>query len=334
MTNMSMMNHFQKTFLPILTGLLEHLWPPGDEHDYNALMEKAFCASITLWCTSEPNEQYDANLAEKISDYVFRLEKEEDAVAVTEAIRKARILAQKSILDAPYRIVNDFAEAADYMTAFAVDVNRRSVIFGIDSGGSKRHYAVFKMPHSDRIDFFYGKEDYILSVGDKMSYWGFFDRETGKLYDLREPMSMCWFHRPHGEVISESTGELNNAIKRALQNEVALRVKVNIPELPDVPPPDKLLALLKEVESDYSKGVEISDFADKVDIPNYYIQTNDPVRFIVEPEALIAERVDQYMERHGAEMERRWIFHLVAQQILTYTAELGGAVRNCESAGS
>ncbi len=321
-------NHFQKTFLPVLSGLLKEMDLPGSrKDDFDTRLEQAFCRSVILWCTDEPNDDYDKNLAEKIADAFGYCDSYTEPVK--EAIRKARPIAQQSILEAEYRVVNDFGEAADYMVEFAVDPERRSVKFGVDTGMSGKRYSVFKLPYSDRIDFFFGKEDYYsspsFSIGDEMKYLGFFDKETGILYDLREPLTMCWFHRPHGVVNSESSSELRKAIQRAFQLEIARRVAEKIPELPEVPPSDELLAMFAGVEAEYGRGAAESNFADKVDHSLIYIHANDPVRFIVEPEALIAERVDEYMKRYGDEVERRWISHLAARQILSYTAALGDA---------
>ena len=322
-------NHFQKTFLPILTGLLNDMdLHENKRDDFSEWVEKAFCRSVTLWCTPEPDERYEENLAEKLA---YNFDCDDHMEPFIQAIRKARILAQKAILDAPYRIVNDFAEAADFMTAFAQDVTRLSVMFGVDSGDSQKHYVVYKLPYTDRIDFFFGKEDYYgpnnLTIGDDMKYLGFFDKESGKLYDLREPMTVCWFHRPHGDVIPESGDELKKAVTKTLQNEVARRVAKSVPELPDMPPPGDLVELLQDVEADYTDGISVADFADRVKDTHYYIRTNDIIHFITEPEALIAERADDYMKWHGAKMERRWIAYLAEEKILSYTAALGEAAK-------
>jgi len=330
-------NHFQRTFLKILVGLLEAMGLADGERDYKVLTEKAFDRSVTLWCTGEPNVEYDDNLSEKIVD-VFGLD-DEHTGPVRQAIQKARELAQKSILEAPYRIVSNFKEAADYMNAFAADVTRRSVMFGADTGYAAKNYAVFKLPYNDKIDFFYGNEFLSsqgrLYPGTDMLYLGFLNRETGILYDLRGPMELCWFDRQgKGVPVSESGGELKNAIVNAIKREVARRVSSSVPELPDTPPPDEVMALFEEVEVNYGGGKTVLDFADKVEIPDWSVYTNDPVRFIDEPEILIAEKADEYMKQHGDKMEKLWIAHLAAQKILSYTASLGAAVQEDAGAGS
>ena len=169
-------NHFQKTFLPILSGLLKEMaLPDSRKDDFDKRLEQAFCRSVILWCTDEPNDDYDENLAKKIVDAFGYCDS--NIESIKEAIRKARPIAQESILKALYRVVNDFGEAADYMIAFAADPERRSVMFGVDTGMSGKRYAVFKLPYNDRIDFFFGKQDYFsspsFSIGDDMKYLGF-----------------------------------------------------------------------------------------------------------------------------------------------------------------
>ena len=323
-------DHFQKIFLPILTGLLKDMGMPASEaEDFDAKVEKAFCRSVVLWCTPELDERYRANLAEKLAD-IFGYG-EDRTEPVMQAIGKARDMAQKAILSASYRVVNNFYEAAEYMIDFAGDSTRRSVMFGVDSGGSQKHYVVFKLPYNDRVDFFYGKYDYFgpnnLNIGGDMKYLGFVDNASGTLYDLREPMTICWHCKPYAAPNRESGEELKKAVTKAFQNEVARRVAEKMPELPDMPPPEELLELLKDVEADYSGGVSVADFAGRVKDTHYYIRTNDIVHFVTEPEALIAERADDYMKRYGAEMERRWIAYLAADKMLSYTAALGDAAK-------
>ena len=336
MDNSKTLDHFCKTYLPILTALLKEMNFPDNCKDFGAQVDKVFLRSPTLSLKSEPDESYDNHLTNRIAE-VFSLGGEYIG-PVKETVQKARELTTKSIAEAPYMIVSDFGEAADYMLSFAADSERRSVMFGVDTGMSGKRYAVFKLPYNDRIDFFFGKQDYFsspsFSIGDDMKYLGFFDKEAGVLYDLREPLDMCWFHRPREEVNNESSAALRKRIQRAFQNEVARRVEEKVPELPEVPPPDELLAMFAQVEAEYGSSAADSSFADKVDHSHIFIHANDPVRFVLEPESLIAERVDEYMKWHGVEVDRRWISHLAARQILSYTAALGDAAGMVGKTGS
>ena len=68
------------------------------------------------------------------------------------AVQNAKVLTRTYILAEPYQVASDFNEAANLVIDFVHDKECQSFLFGVDTGGSAKSYAFFKLPYSDEVD--------------------------------------------------------------------------------------------------------------------------------------------------------------------------------------